>query len=181
MIELGNNSDHSRWAEKATIALALVRCHQGQTEEAQSLIITIEQKIQESSSPVYAERFAYFIQIMGQVYVALHQYSKAQTLFERAIAYAIEGHYAQIQGLALNGMAMIYRQQDDFEKAIALHQEAVQLLEKIGASCDLAHVYSQWSQTLKGMGRLSQKHHQHAIDLFEKIPAPQQIKRLGSS
>jgi tetratricopeptide (TPR) repeat protein len=54
--------------------------------------------------------------------------------------------------LTLTGLAELYRIQNDIETALTHHQESIEILDKIGAKCDLAEAYFQLALTYQKMG-----------------------------
>lgn len=70
----------------------------------------------------------------------------------------------------------------DFEKALNHHQQSIEILDKIGAKCDLAEAYFQLALTYQAMcdQANSQEYFKTAIDLWspEQIDAPKQIERV---
>ena len=117
---------------------------------------------------------------LGLTYKNLGEIPRALELFQRAIKFAEESHYIQIQGQACSGLAEIYRLQSDFETALSHHGEAIQLLEKIGAKCDLAEAYYQLALTYQAMVEpdSSQEYFAKAIQLYEEMEAPKQVKKV---
>ena len=51
-----------------------------------------------------------------------------------------QSRYTQVKAEALNGLAVICRERQDFRGAIANHQAAEQLLDRLEAKSDLAEV-----------------------------------------
>ena len=180
VIYLAQNTAHHPWAEKASVCLSLVNSYLKQYPSSYLLAdacysnITTEQVIEKTA------RFAYFIQILGQTYVNLNDFSKAEEMFSMALTFAEESHYTQVKAKSLNGLAEIYRRNQEFESALKNHLETIELLDKIGAKCDLAEAYFQLSLTCKNMGREdeSQVNVDKAIELFSEIKAPKQVEKI---
>ncbi|MBW4689114.1 MAG: tetratricopeptide repeat protein [Komarekiella atlantica HA4396-MV6] len=180
VIYLAQNTDHHRWAEKASVCLALVNSYLGLCDASYSLAnvayhaITNE-KVEQTG------RFAYFIQILGQTYVNLGDFAKANEMFCKALNFAEESHYMQVKAKTLNGLAEIHRQQADFKLALTNHLEAIELLDKIGAKCDLAEAYFQLGLTYSKMIKTdeSKVNFNRAIQLFAEIKAPKQVQKIS--
>ncbi|MEM9137186.1 MAG: tetratricopeptide repeat protein, partial [Cyanobacteria bacterium P01_F01_bin.42] len=173
VIELSQKTKHERWAEKASVCLALVKSSLGDTDA-----LSLAQPIYEKTITTERPAFAYFIQRLGQTYTNLGQLQEAQRLFEMAIAFAQQSQYQQVIAVSNSGLAEIARFQDRYDSALALHQKAVDLLEDIGAACDLADAYLQWGLTLKHLDESPAECFDQAIALFSKIGAPLQIERV---
>ncbi|WP_404787857.1 tetratricopeptide repeat protein [Altericista sp. CCNU0014] len=172
-------TQYDRWAEKASVCLALAHSLLGQSQAA-------HQKADAIYRTLFFERplenrgsAAYFIQLLGQTYANLGQFEIAQTLFEKALSFSESSHYTQIQGKSLTGLAIVQRQAGDLPTAIATLHQAIQLLENLGAKCDLAEVYYQLgiayqaAANPEGSAALKQ-----AIALFESIGAPRQVAKV---
>ncbi|MEM9925981.1 MAG: NB-ARC domain-containing protein, partial [Cyanobacteria bacterium P01_D01_bin.50] len=88
VIYLTQNTAHHPWAEKASVCLSLVNSYLKQYPSSYLLAdecysnITTEQTIEKTA------RFAYFIQILGQTYVNLSDFSKAEEMFSMALRFA---------------------------------------------------------------------------------------------
>ena len=181
VIGLGQNTDHHRWAEKATVCLSLVKSYLGKREEAFALAERIYRLIVEGQSPQYKGRFAYFIQRLGQTYANLGELSTAFELYERAIAYVESGHYRQVRANALSGLAEVYRLQGNDQAAFPRHNEAIEILEDIGARCDLAEAHCQLGLTLLKFGddgSQALEHFAQSLQLFTDIGASRQVDRV---
>ncbi|ABA23069.1 TPR repeat protein [Trichormus variabilis ATCC 29413] len=180
VIYLAQNTDHHRWAEKASVCLALVNSYLGLYDAAYLLADVAYQNIK-NEEILETGRFAYFMQILGQTYVNLGEFTKAKEMFHQALTFAEESHYMQVKAKTLNGLAEIHRQQADYPLALAYHTEAIELLEKIGAKCDLAETYFQLGLTYQKMAKsdASQKYFAQATHLFTEIKAPNQVAKIS--
>jgi tetratricopeptide (TPR) repeat protein len=184
VIAIAQNTDHHRWAEKASVCLALVTASLGEQDTARTLADQIYAAIAADQFLQQAGRFAYFMQRLGQTYLNLGEGDRANEIFTAVLTFAEEGHYTQTKAKTLTGLAELHRQQADFELAIANHQQAIHLLDCIGARCDLAEAYYQLSLTYRAMEQAGERDYylQQAIDLFKAMDAPRQIERiLGSN
>ena len=118
---------------------------------------------------------------MGQTYAVLGNLATAQNLYQSAIAFAEAGEYPQVKANALKGLAEIECQQQHDDWGVAKCQEAIALLEAIGANCDLADAHFQLAQIYRHLGQAlaADQHQQSAIALFQTIQAPAQLHRIG--
>lgn len=185
VIYLAENTAHHSWAQKACICLALVNSylqqHELQRHEiALSLADEAYQNITTELNIKNNGRISYFLQILGQTYVNLKDFSKANEMFARALDFAQKSHYTQVEAKTLNGLAKIYCHQSKFELALTSHLKAIELLDNIDAKCDLAEVYFQLGLTYQRIENFidSKINLDKAIKLFAEIEAPQQIKRV---
>jgi tetratricopeptide (TPR) repeat protein len=170
---------HERWAEKASVCLALAQSHLGQLkvahQKADAIYHTLffERPIENRGSA------AYFIQLLGQTYVNLERFDVAKTLFEKALSFSESSHYTQVQGKTLTGLAMMQRQQGALGAAIASLHQAIQRLENLGAKCDLAEAYYQLGLTYQASANSeAEAALREAIALFESISAPRQVQKV---
>ena len=113
-------------------------------------------------------------------YKNLNVIDESLRLYKEAINYANESHYKQVEGIALTGIAELYRIQNELKIAIEYHQKSIEILEKIGAKCDLAEAYYQLGLTCQKIGETqnSQENFDKAIQLYHKIDAPKQVEKV---
>jgi len=122
----------------------------------------------------------YSLLFMGLTYKNLGELDKSFEMFRQAIAFAEKTHYTQVKAKALSGMAELYREQGEFATALSHHSESIELLDKIGAKCDLAEANYQRALTYQKMGdaEKSQTAFQEAIRLFNEMEAPNQVEKV---
>ena len=191
VIDLAAGGAHQAWADKATVGLALVRAYQKQPSVAFELANSVCEQLTIGPADE-TDRYAYFLQLLGQVFSQLGELDRAQQLYERAVASAEKGHYVQVKAKALTGMAVLQRQRSHYQSAITLHTQAVELCEKIGAQCDLAEAHFQLGLTQLGTTQpaietatdrngLARTHMEKAIALFTTIQAPRQVDRVRAA
>ncbi|WP_375503052.1 tetratricopeptide repeat protein [uncultured Nostoc sp.] len=181
VIYLAQNTEHHRWAEKASVCLALVYSYLGLRDASSGLADVAYQNITNAKLVEQTGRFVYFMQILGQTYVNLGDFYKANQILQQALTFAEESHYMQVKAKILNGLAEIHRQQT-FALALTHHTEAIELLDKIGAKCDLAETYFQLGLTYQKMAKpdKSRMNFNRAIQLFTEIKAPKQVEKISN-
>ncbi|MDB9516619.1 tetratricopeptide repeat protein [Roseofilum reptotaenium CS-1145] len=83
----------------------------------------------------------------------------------------------------MTGLGELSQLQNDYETAFSYHTQAIAILEKLGAKCDLAEAYYQLGLTYQETGELaqSQDDFNRAIKLWEQINAPKQMARVRES
>ncbi|MEM6350074.1 MAG: NB-ARC domain-containing protein [Cyanobacteria bacterium P01_D01_bin.14] len=185
VIALAKGTAHTSWAEKAEIALALVNAYLGEGSIAKVSADRLRHSLLQQPQTERSGRFAYFIQLLGQTYNCLNELDTAQQLHQQAIAFANASHYLQIKAKALTGLGELHRKRYRFTQAIQFHTQALDLLEKVGARCDLAEAHLQYAVTLRAASnavsdRASDPkwHFQTALQLFSAIQAPGQILKV---
>ncbi|HAA31015.1 MAG TPA: hypothetical protein DCE56_29055 [Cyanobacteria bacterium UBA8553] len=122
----------------------------------------------------------YRLFFLGLTYFNLGKTEKSFSFYYKAISHAEESYFTQIKGMALNGLAEIYREQKKFEAAILNHSKAIESLDKIGAKCDLSEAYYQLGLTYQKMGdaQKSQENFDRAIQLFSEMEALKQVEKV---
>ncbi|WP_019504755.1 NB-ARC domain-containing protein [Pleurocapsa sp. PCC 7319] len=181
VIELAYHTKHHAWSEKAALGLALVNSDLESVQSPASIVSQLYRLIVDLEDSSYnTGRFAYFIQLLGQILFNHQDTASAKIMWQRAIAFSQSSHYTQIKAKSLTGLAAIERQGKNFDLANGYHQQATELLENIGAKCDLAEAYFQWGITLKTNHQMdaSQDYFKRAIALFQQIKAPKQVDRV---
>jgi tetratricopeptide (TPR) repeat protein len=177
-IEIADRPAHDRWAQKVKICLALVESSLGNITRSRQLLTQIQPLITQQKSTGSS---AYFLQIIGQTYTNLGEYAQAATIYHQTLKFCQTGNYLQIQARTLTGLAQLYRLQGNLELAQQTHRQSIELLDRIGAKCDLATAYYQAGLTWQQAGDLTQSHiylHAHAERLFQEIAAPQQLAKV---
>jgi tetratricopeptide (TPR) repeat protein len=182
VINLAHNTKHHPWSEKARLGLALVNSYQSQPKNSSDPTVSrLYRLIIELEDPTYnTGRFAYFMQLLGHIFCNQGQLDPAEKIWQRAIAFSQSSHYTQIKAKSFIGLGKIESLKDNFIQANIYHQQAVDLLAKIAAKCDLAEAYFQWGITLQDHNQIiqSQDCFQKAIAIYQKIPAPKQVVRV---
>ncbi len=180
VIDLGQNTPHQAWADKATVALALTFACQGQTQTAATLAHSCLHTFAHQSPK--SGRLAYFIQLLGQTYGQLGDFTQAETLYQQALTFAESGHYLQVKAKALTGLATIYRQRQQLNLALQYHIQSIELFDSIGAKCDLANAYVELGRSHMGRQQLDIAHHywQQALGLYTDIDARKQVGRVAN-
>ena len=181
VIALAHQTKHHAWAEKASLGLALVNSYRDPSKRNPT-VSRLYRLIVDLEDPTYnTGRFAYFMQMLGQILFNYREIEPARIMWQRAIGFSQSSHYTQIEAKSVLGWGKIARQAANFEQANVYHQQAVELLAKITARCDLAEAYYQWGVTLQQAGKTikCQDCWQTAIALYDKISAPQQVARVN--
>ncbi|MEM9447942.1 MAG: NB-ARC domain-containing protein [Cyanobacteria bacterium P01_E01_bin.6] len=157
VIRQAQHTRHHSWAEKATVCLAFVLSQQGQRSPALELADQVLDPLLNAPEDSVG-RAAYFLQVLGCTYGTIGDVDTATRLLEKALAAAEAGHYLQIQGRTLSGLGAIAQQQQQYETALIHQANAIQLLESIGAVCDLAEAHIQTGITYQRMNQELSSH-----------------------
>ena len=125
----------------------------------------------------------YRLIFLGQAYKNLGENEKSLEMYHNALSFAEENYYIQIKAKALYGIAELYRIKEEFTTALSHHLESIELLEKIGAKCELAEAYYQLALTYQQMGdrENSKPNFDNAIQLFTEMEATRQVERVIKS
>ena len=122
---------------------------------------------------------------LGKTYLNLEDLEESSKMYNKALTFAREIHYQQVEANALSGLASIARKKKDFKKSISCHNEAIKILKKIGANPDLAEAHFQFGLTYQAMGEhdqvahFAEYHKNKALKLFEQMEARKQIDRVN--
>lgn len=175
LVAIATGTEHARWAEKASLCLALAKSYLGQVQDARSLADTAYGQMSQATG-----RSAYFLQILGQTYVNVERFEQARCIFKQVLAHIESSSYTQIQAKTLLGLADINRRQGELVAALNQQQQALELLQAIGAQCDLAEAWFQLGVTYQQQQRAdrSQDSFEQAIELFTQMNATQQVAKV---
>jgi len=189
VIAQAQDTAHHAWAEKAAVCLALVYARQGQLSQARQLIASGGMTLlgTEPQSVAIEGRWAYFVQLLGQVYIQLSEMEKARCCFNQSLVAAELAHYPQIEARSRLGLAQLAIAQQQWEQAQQLIGQAIATLEDLGALCDLAEAHFQRAvlqqasllhsddQTIETCSEMSLK---QAIAYLAQAQAPARIQQL---
>jgi tetratricopeptide (TPR) repeat protein len=181
VIQIASNTDRDRWAQKAIVCLALVESYLTNLTVARKLLTEIEPQIIKQK---WTGSSAYFLQMVGQTYSNLGEYDRANTIYQQTLTFCQTGNYLQTQGRTLNSLAQLYRLQGNLELAQTTHLQAIEILDRLGAKCDLAEAYYQAGLTSQQAGDLDLSQiycDLHASKLFTEIDAPQQLAKIKTT
>ncbi len=178
VISLGQDTPHQAWADKAKVALSLTYAYQGKLTQAFKLATNCLSHF--ANQDQQSGRLAYFIQLLGQTYGQLGDLQQAKVLYQQALKFAETGHYLQVKAKAINGLAIIARQQKQMNQALTYHKQAIELCNKIGAKCDLANTYIECghSHMFFRQPDTAQHYWQQALILYKDIYAHNQIRKI---
>ncbi|PSR15669.1 NB-ARC domain-containing protein [filamentous cyanobacterium CCP3] len=177
VIATATGTRHQPWADKATACLALVLSYQGKKASAKALANAVIEQVRGRGQ---SGRHAFFVQLLGHTYLNLGDLDTAESLFNAAIQAAEAGHYLQIKANALVGLGRLKGQRGDTSGAVEDCRRAIALLDEVGAHGDLAAAYLQCALTRADQPQQAadaETFLYKALDLFQAIPAPQQVAR----
>jgi tetratricopeptide (TPR) repeat protein len=122
----------------------------------------------------------FLLLFLGNTFKYLGNFKKAFEFYQEAIQYAKKSNYIQVKGKALYGIAELYRLQKSFKNAFDCHDKSIDILDRVGAKCDLAEAYFQYGLTHQTLNHSeeSEQNFDRAIALWKEIGAPKQIERV---
>lgn len=181
VIQKTTDTAHHRWAEKATVCLAMVQSYLGNSQTAKNLLTSVNQPTTQDASFENRGSFAYFMQLLAQTYVNLQDLQTAQDLYHKALSFSATSHYKQLKANCWVGLMELYRKQGEIEKALETGAAAIALLEDIGAICDLAEAHLQMGLTYLTLPDVenAKQNLSQAQALFAEINAPKQIQKVA--
>jgi tetratricopeptide (TPR) repeat protein len=176
--ELSEKSGYKKHIGNSLFLLAFLSSHFGRHKEA-ILLAEESESFEELTEWGQGNQFLF----LGQTYKNLNQLKRARESYTVALSHARSSQYIQVEGKALCGLSEIERIQQNFKKSLLYNAEAVKMLEKIGAKCDLAEAYYQLGMTYRLIDQEdeSKEAFQEAIRLFDEIRAPKQVDRVRQS
>jgi len=177
-----NDSKNERHLTRVKIGFAYLKTFMGFNQEACKLLEETHKKTYLSMEALPWD-VGYHLVFLSLTYINLGEFRDALDVCSHAIKYSDKTNYTQIKGLILNIQGQIFRKQEIFEKSIANHLQAIALLDKIGAKCDLAETHYHIGLTYQTMDEFekSQESFQEAIRLFNEMEAPKQVERVKRS
>ena len=184
VIEIAHHTKHHSWSEKAKLGLALINCDRAIVNSPDSIVVRLYHLIVELEDKTYnTGRFTYFMQILGQILFNYEQIEPARIMWQKAIAFSRSSHYTQTEAKSLVGLAKIERYNNNWQQANTYHQQAIKLLEQIGAKCDLAAAYFERGISLQANQQIANAREcfNKAIELYRQIPAPKQVEKIKNS
>ena len=161
--------------------LLFARSHTSPTRDVLDLAKTLHDNLSSTGWGIRGR--GYVLLSLGKVHQVLGESQKSLDLYREAIDYAEDSSYIQVKAKALTGISEVYRNVEDFTKALTENLEAIQLLEQIGAKSDLAEAHYQIGLTYQAISRIedSDVNFQRAIQLFAEMEAPKQVDRVRRS
>lgn len=158
--------------------LAYLNSRLGRVTDAITLATEAKREIQATQLSFWG--LGYNLLFLGSTYRNIGDLENAFQLYEETIQLSETNHFTQIRAKALHGIAQLHREQGNIAQALEHHSEAIYLLDKIGAKCDLAEAYYQLGITYQIMGdrEKSVTNFQQALQLFNTIQAPKQAAQV---
>ena len=174
------NTVHSGYLVYSQCCLAYLHSSTGSEQLALEFANQVDSKTLLSQLSAWGA--GYSLLYLAATYRNVGEMARSLTLYQKTTLYSEENHFTQIKANALHGIAQLYRQQQAFELAISHHQQAIKLLGKIGAKCDLAEAHLQLGITYKTMSQSdeSRLHFYQAIRLLTEMEAPRRVERVRS-
>lgn len=172
------HTQHHMFAVGSWFCLAWLHSERGEVSLAKQLIEQVSQQFQTISLSAWSR--CYSLLFLGLAAKNIGELDNAKQLYNWAQDFAERSQYPQVKARALSGLAELYRQQQDFQSAIANLTTAKRLLDRLDARADLAEVHYQFGLTYYHLHDLpaSRAHFQATIQLFEQIQAPKQVSRV---
>jgi len=178
-----HNLDARGYLMEADICLALVKSYLELKNEAYELTDKAYSQFYLVKQEMNSWGVGYGLIFLGKTYTNLREIERSTLIYLEAISYAEHNNYTQAKAKVLTGIAELYRIQQDFDTALSHHLESIELLDKIGAKCDLAEAYFQLGLTYQAMGEHDQAetYKAKALKLFGQMEAPKQIDRVNQA
>jgi tetratricopeptide (TPR) repeat protein len=145
-------------------------------------VLLYARKVEDSlgRADLNAWRKAYATFLLGVAYKNLGHDEVARDMLKRTINTSLSSNHTQIHARALSYMGRLCAAEADFSNAVAYHKQAICLLERLAAQCDLAEAHFLAGLTWKEKGEAVEcrKHFAQAERLFAAIGAAAQVTRV---
>jgi tetratricopeptide (TPR) repeat protein len=185
IIEQADSHGLDGLAAKARCHLAFVSSCIDLRPEAEQLVeqATLATQTAMQAEQTLVDTFNYHEIALGLACKTLGQFQNAFTIYRSILSRLGEGERTEIKAKVLGGQAELYREQKNFDTAMALHDEAINLFKQINAKPALAEAYYQLALTYQAMGNVegSSDAFQLAMRLFSEMEAPKQVERVRRS
>ncbi|WP_414585630.1 tetratricopeptide repeat protein [Scytonema sp. PCC 10023] len=178
VVELCEKLDYEKYAPSALFYLAFLNSCLGRKEEASEIANYLYNRLPEEGLPSWVTEYRLFY--LSLTFKNLGEIEKSFKIYQKDIFYAEKSPYTQAKTKALIGLAQLYREQENFEEAVACHEKAIKVLGEIGAKWDLAEAYFQLALTYQRMREVvkSRENFEKAIALFNEMQAPKQVEKV---
>jgi tetratricopeptide (TPR) repeat protein len=152
-------------------------------EKTQELVDSAYIQIQNNSLLLSEWCIGYRFLFLGLTYKNIGKFQQSFEMYNEAISFSKESNYIQVNAKALTGLAELYRKEENLNQALSKHLEAIDILSKLQAKCDLAEAHYQLGLTYKEMAEIEKSgdNFREAIRLFDEIDASKQVERVRQS
>jgi tetratricopeptide (TPR) repeat protein len=178
VIEISRGIDNEKYTPSALFPIAFLKLHFGYYQEACEIAEYLYNRLPEKGLPSWVTEYRLYY--LGLTYTQLGDNDKASIVYQKIISLVDDSLYAQAKNKAFCGLAQLYRQQNEFSKAITFHEQAITVLSEMRAKCDLAEALYQRALTYHKMQEFdkSQEDFQRAMNLFIEMQAPKQVEKV---
>lgn len=174
------DTDYHRYTIMAWAYLAYL--HSSAEPQTDANVLLYARKVEDSlgRADLNSWRKAYATFLLGVAYKNIGCNDAARGMIERSIATALSSSHTQIHARALSYMGRLCAAEADFSNALAYHDQAICLLERLAAQCDLAesHFLAGLTWQEKGEAVKYRGHFAQAELLFSAIGAAAQVTRV---
>jgi len=149
-ITLNSNNYPPYYPAICLCCLALVNSFLDSEAEALQKADDAELEINKVSLNPWGQGFNFLF--LAITYKNLGQFEKADKFCQRVIKSAEEYKFTQLRAKAINCLAEIHREKQEWDNAIDHHNQAIENFKKLGADIDLGNAYCQRGLTYKKIG-----------------------------
>lgn len=174
-LQIAEASDSKQYVIYTRCCLAYIHSHRGDRDRAKAFLAQINQI--HLRQQVTAWGNGYSLLFLAHTYRKIGAWDAALEIFYETLNHAQSHQFAQIRGKVFNGLAQTYRDLGDLPQALTCHDEALGILEPLGANCIVAEALTQRSVTYRALGchEASDVDLNLAQQLFQAIPAPDRM------
>ena len=169
------------YVANAEFCLALTRSLNSDLKNALSFIERLKVRGFYNSRGSWSK--GWYLLYIGHSYKNVKYFDDAFKFYYRAIDYAIESGFYNVEGISLCGIGECNRLIRDYQESLTNIHKSINRLTKIGAKCDLAEAYLQLGLTYQAMGEHDQakEYKAKALELFAQMEALKQIERVNKA
>jgi len=180
-IQISEDTNYKVYIANSYACLSFLSSILGLREQAINFMNKVFQEIDLTNQNSWS--IGYRFLFLGKTYINLMDLVKASEMYNNTLIFAKDSYYPQVEANALIGLATIARLENDLDLAISRHYVSVEILQKIGAKCDLAEAYFQLGLTYQAMEEHDQAetYKVKALELFKEMKAPKQIERVNQA
>jgi tetratricopeptide (TPR) repeat protein len=181
VVQLCHELDYEKYAPSALFYLAFLNSCLGRKQEASEIANYLYNRLPEEGLPSWVTEYRLYY--LSLTFKNLGEIEKSFEIYQKDIFYAEKSPYTQAKTKALIGLAQLYREQENFEEAVACHEKAIKVLGEIGAKWDLAEAHYQLALTYQRMTEVarSRENFEKAIALFMEMQAPKQVEKVQTA
>lgn len=174
-----SNQDYQEYILYSLCCLAYLKSRLGLVDEAYSFAEQAQYHLTATTKSTFWGQ-GYSLLFLGSTYRNLGEWELALQFYQDTIQLSEANQFTQIRAKALHSLARLHREQNNLTQALELHLEAIGLLDKLGAKCDLGEACYHLGLTYQSLGDRAQAEAQFlkSLQIFTDIQALKQSEQV---